>query len=611
MAHLTLIEAAAALRAGTVTSVGLVEAALAAADRWDETLGIYLTRMDEDALAAARRADRELAAGHDRGPLHGIPFGIKDLIAVAGVPTTAQSLVRRPEWGPGRAATVVERLMAAGAVITGKTSTMEFGCGLPDPAKPFPVPRNPWDPRRWAGGSSSGSACGVAAGAFLAGLGTDTAGSIRMPAAFCGVTGLAPTFGRVPSSGCLPLGYSLDRVGPLAHGARDCAAVLGVLTDAGPESCTVESGTELTGLRIGVVREHHLPPAADPALAEVFERAVAVLAELGATVTEVALPYWAEAITATMVVASAEGLAYHRTDLTERWTDYTPAARGLLATGALVSAADYVQAQRMRSLVSAAVTELFSRVDVIVTPTAAVAAPLLRELADESGHQDSEGVFGMLFTPYWNSVPNPVLSIPMGRNADELPLAMQIAAPCFDDATALRVGAAFQERTDWHRPSSPVSAAEVETVPWVDVSPIGPPEPLESSAGSVAVADRSAIFVGAALHAADLPARGIERTGMIARYPGLRAAVDALSAVPGIRDAVPINRDITRVHRDAVPVVGDVASVHRVAAPICDAAPIASDAGAVHRDAVSIVGDAAPINRDATPTAPSQSGKSA
>mgnify|MGYP006171894523 CR=1 FL=1 len=198
---LTLSETALALRAGTVTSVGLTEAAIAAADRHDGALGVYLARFDERARAAALRADEELARGLDRGPLHGIPFGVKDTIAVADGPTTAQSLVHDRAWWAGRDAPVVARLRAAGAVITGKTTAMEFGCGLPEEDEPFPFPRNPWRPDLWAGGSSSGSASGVAAGFFTAALGGDTGGSIRMPAAFCGVSGLLPTFGRVPGAG--------------------------------------------------------------------------------------------------------------------------------------------------------------------------------------------------------------------------------------------------------------------------------------------------------------------------------------------------------------------------------------------------------------------------
>lgn len=479
----TLSGTALALRDGTVTSVGLTEAAIAAAERHDGALGVYLARFDERARADARRADEELARGLDRGPLHGIPFGVKDTIAVADGPTTAQSLVHDRAWWAGRDAPVVARLRAAGAVITGTTTAMEFGCGLPEEDKPFPFPRNPWRPDLWAGGSSSGSASGVAAGLFAAALGSDTGGSIRMPAAFCGVSGLLPTFGRVPAAGCLPLAYSLDRVGPLARGARDCSAVLSVIAGgrdgggttasgrgaagsgggkAGRRSRGAPGGLELPfaeprfgggldGLRVGVAREHHFPADGDPALPGVFDAAVSVLAGLGADAVEVRLPYWRELITAVFVTAAAEGLAHHRAGLSRRWDDYSVAARGLLATGALVSGADYVQAQRVRTVAQRAVDALFADLDVLVCPTASIGAPPFDALADAAGHQDHAGVFGKVHTPYWNALANPVLAVPMGVTGTGLPLSLQIAGPVADEATVLRVGDAFQERTDWHR----------------------------------------------------------------------------------------------------------------------------------------------------------------
>ncbi|GAA2773276.1 amidase [Saccharopolyspora taberi] len=454
----SIADAGRALRAGEVTSVGLLDAATAAADRADGVLGVYLTRFREPALEAARRADRELAEGLDRGPLHGIPVGVKDLIAAAEGPTTAQSLVLGDGWGAGVDAAVVARVRDAGGVITGKTTTMEFGCGLPDPSKPFPVPRNPWNTGRWAGGSSSGTASGVATGMFLAGLGSDTAGSIRMPAAFCGVTGLLPTFGRVPRSGCVPLAYSLDRIGPLARTARDCGVLLEVISGhdpADPDSARARfenpaADADLTGLRVGVVREGHFPPDADPALATAFDDAVAVLEELGAETTEVRLPYREEMVAAVVISACCEGMAHHRAELVERWSDFTVAARGLLAAGALVSGADYVQAQRARRVAQAALSELFGRVDVIVCPTASVGAPWFEELVNEFGHQDNEKLFSKLYTPYWNSVANPVLAVPIGSTDDGRPLSMQLAGKLFDDASVLRVGDAFQQRTGWH-----------------------------------------------------------------------------------------------------------------------------------------------------------------
>ncbi|WP_028934443.1 amidase [Pseudonocardia spinosispora] len=453
----TLTDAAAALRAGRVSSVELTEQAIVTANRLDSTLGVYLARLDDTARRDAERADRELASGLDRGTLHGIPVGVKDNIAVAGVPTTGQSAVTDPSWSAGLDAPVVGRLRAAGAVITGKTSLTEFGCGLPDPAGAGPVPRNPHDPDRWTGGSSSGTASGVAAGMFFAGLGSDTAGSIRMPAAFCGVTGLMPTFGLVPKSGCLPLSYSLDRIGPLAHTARDCAEVLAVIT--GQHASPAAPAEDLSGLRVGVVRD--LPSGTDPAVERGFDAAVAVLAGLGASVRDVLLPYASELVTATFITAVCEGLAYHRGALTSRWDDYTVAARGLLAGGALVSGADYVQAQRVRMAGEQAMAELLDTVDVIACPTAGIGAPPFGQLADEAGTQDNEGVFSLVFTPYWNGLGGPVLALPMGMTADGLPLSMQLAGRAFDEARLLRIGDAFQRHTDWHlrRPALTGAAA--------------------------------------------------------------------------------------------------------------------------------------------------------
>jgi aspartyl-tRNA(Asn)/glutamyl-tRNA(Gln) amidotransferase subunit A len=459
---LTLTEAAAALRAGTVTSVELTRAAIERADALDGLLGTYLARFDETALAAAERADAELAAGTDRGPLHGIPFGVKDILATAEGPTTAQSLILDPAWGAGRDAPVVARLRAAGAVITGKTSTMEFACGMPDPAKPFPAPRNPWDPDTWPGGSSSGTGSGVAAGMFLAGLGTDTAGSIRIPSAYCGVTGLMPTFGRVPKSGCVPLGYSLDHIGPLARSAADCAAVLAVIAGhhASDPDCVDRpfeapdlSGDlgDLSGLRIGVDRVHHFPDAADPALAAAFDGALAVLADAGAELVEVSLPYWAEMQTADLVTMACEALAYHRNDLAARWEDYFAATRAMVARGALVSGADYVQAQRVRRVAQQALAELFAGVDVMACPTTATGAPHYADITDAAGRIDVEGMFQLIFTGYWDTVGNPVLALPIGFTAAGLPLSMQLAGRPFDEATPLRAGAAYQRHTDWHR----------------------------------------------------------------------------------------------------------------------------------------------------------------
>jgi aspartyl-tRNA(Asn)/glutamyl-tRNA(Gln) amidotransferase subunit A len=466
MAPRTLAEAAAALRDGTVTSVELLAEATAKADALDGELGVYLHRFDDEAVAWAQQADADFAAGIDKGPLQGIPTGVKDILAMAEGPTTAQSLVLDPEWGAGKDAIVVERLKAAGAVITGKVSTMEFASGLPDPEKPFPLPRNPWDTDTWPGGSSSGTGAGVAAGMFLCGIGTDTGGSIRIPAIFCGVSGLMPTFGRTPNAGCAPLGYSLDHIGPLARSARDCALMLSTYMGPDPRDpyavdlpvpdLLARASGSLEGLTIGVERVSHLGvvEGEDPAVAPAFEAAVAALEALGATVVEVQLPYVAETAAAAMVTCSAESLAYHLPDLQTRAGDYARSNRSMYALGALFSGADYVQAQRMRRVTQRALAAVFDGVDAIVMPAASVTAPSYDALLSS----DVMNVLNGVHTMYWDAVGNPALVVPMGFSDGGMPLSLQIAARPFEEDVLVQIGDAYQGATDWHLRVPPLAA---------------------------------------------------------------------------------------------------------------------------------------------------------
>ncbi|MDT7647376.1 MAG: aspartyl-tRNA(Asn)/glutamyl-tRNA(Gln) amidotransferase subunit [Pseudonocardiales bacterium] len=451
--YLTITDAAAALRAGQTTSVELTQAAFAVADAHDAELGVYLSRFDETALAAAATADAELAAGIDKGPLHGIPLGVKDIIATDEGETTAQSLILDRTWGAQGDAPVVARLRGAGAVITGKTSTMEYAIGIPDPEKPFPIPRNPWNPEHYPGGSSSGTGGGVAAGMFLGGLGTDTGGSIRFPATNCGVTGLKQTFGRVPKYGCVPLGYSYDHIGPLARSAADCAAMLAVLAGHDPRDATsvdrpVDDYTggltgSLAGIRIGVDPLLDHSTLTVPELAAVLDGATAELRAAGATVTPIELPLYPELTAATMVGMAAEAYAYHRPDLRTRWNDYGAGTRMAVSAGALIPAGDYVQAQRVRRVGQRKVAELFTEVDLIVTPTSACGGLKLEKLSFDD-------IIDSLHTQYWNALGNPAMSVPMGFTTDGLPLGMQIIGRPFDEAGVLAAGHAYQQRTSWH-----------------------------------------------------------------------------------------------------------------------------------------------------------------
>lgn len=452
----TISGALAALRSGDVTATGLLDEAIAAADKHDEPLGIYLTRFDESARAAAAAADDIYGAGDPAGPLLGIPLGIKDIITTVEGPTTAQSLVHDPNWGDQLDAPVVSRLRSAGGIITGKSTTMEFAIGLPDPSKPFPIPRNPWNRDHWTGGSSSGTGNGVAAGAFLGGLGTDTGGSIRIPAAFCGISGLKATFGRVPKSGCVPLGYSLDNIGPMARSARDCAIMLTVLAGYDvSDPCAADEPVpnyeealtgDLTGLRIGVdpLAEYRRADQ-DPMLAELLDEALAVLAERGATVVPVTLPYYRELTAATGITSRSEAFAYHAPDLRTRWPEYFAATRQGVGAAPAYSGADYVQAQRVRRVGQREVGSLFESVDLVVTPTASVAAFAVDGLGDQGMER-----FRAMHTSYWNAVGNPALSVPMGFGAAQLPLGLQLIGRPFEEETVLRAGDAYQQMTNWH-----------------------------------------------------------------------------------------------------------------------------------------------------------------
>lgn len=463
----TVREASARIRSGELSSLGLTTQVMARADRLDKKLGTYIARFDKEALKAAQQADNVRKSGK-LGPLHGVPIGIKDLISTREGPTTANSLVMDPEWGEGRDAPAVARLRAAGAVITGKLSTSEFATGRVDPQKPFPIPRNPWDLGRWPGGSSAGSANGVAGGLFLAALGTDTSGSVRGPAASCGISGFVATYGCVPKSGVVPLGYSLDRVGTLAWTAEDCAIVMNAIAghDPGDPTSADRATTDMTsllnadlkGMKVGVANIQRDFDDTDPAVDECLQKAAAKLAELGAVIKEVELPYFKELSIATSIITTSEGLAYHGEDLRKRWDDYYLTTRDKIAQGIFVSGADYVQAQRVRGLAKRKLADLFKEVDIVLTPTQGFGGLEY----DEKGYVNdpTNKMWRLYFTIYWSGAGNPVMSVPMGFTQDNMPLGFQITGRPFDEARVVQVAHAYQQRTDWHRQVAPMIKAD-------------------------------------------------------------------------------------------------------------------------------------------------------
>lgn len=445
----TIREAVRRLADSDWAAVELLAHVESRADAHADALGTYLFRYGDVAQAQAAEVDRRRQRGDDLGPLAGIPLGVKDIIATADAPTTAQSRVTATSdtttWGPD--ATVVERLRHADAVLTGKTSTLEFALAFNDEEKGFPLSRNPWHRDHWTGGSSSGTASGVAAGFFLGGLGSDTAGSIRMPSAWCGISGHMPTPGLVPTSGVIPLAWSYDRVGPMARTAEDCALLLSVL--AGRDSPGSSGGgfdftevprLDLASLRIGVARQ--ALDGSTPEVQSLVRAAADVFAGAGAHVIEVDIPYYDEGNDATMLGLSVEALSLHLPGLRSRWHDYSIPVRQALLGGALVTASDYVQIQRVRHRLANEIRTVFGSLDLILSPTAGGPSPRLDTL-------DFAEAVSLLQTPYWNATGNPAASVPVGL-VDGLPVGLQIIGPAGGDARVLDAGRLFQSLTRHH-----------------------------------------------------------------------------------------------------------------------------------------------------------------
>jgi len=463
--NLTIKEAAEQLRAGTLTSVELTTEIVNRAKHHNEALGAYVEITEEAALEQAAAADADLKAGKDKGLLQGIPLAVKDIIAMIGAPTTANSHVLDPEWGKGVDAPVVARLRDVGAVFVGKSTTSEFAIGNPDESKRFRIPHNPWDLTRTPAGSSSGSGIAIAAGLALGALGTDTGGSVRGPATVNGHSGLKVTYGRVPKSGVVPLGYSLDSVGPMARSAYDCAILLGTMAGWEPRDPNVANvpvddyvaalDGDVSGVRIGLPTEYFFDsPLLDPEVKGGVLDAVETLVNLGAKAEEFVLPHAELAKDANMLILLGEAHSYHRNNLTSKWLDYGKWTRANLVRGALYSAADLSQANRFRKYWSKIVAEAFEKYDVLITPSAPTPAQRPDEITP------SKRLLLPAYTGQWNLTGLPALSIPTGFSSDGLPLSMQIIGKPFAEATVLKVADAFQRATEFHVTAPTLTSVE-------------------------------------------------------------------------------------------------------------------------------------------------------
>jgi aspartyl-tRNA(Asn)/glutamyl-tRNA(Gln) amidotransferase subunit A len=454
LTRLTLVEAMALLRRKEVSPVDLVQAFIARIERLDPVLNAFITVTAEEALRQAREAEAEIQRGHWRGPLHGMPLALKDLIDTAGTRTTAASAVFKDRI-PTEDAEVVRRLKAAGAVLLGKLNMHEFAYGGTSVPSHYGAVRNPWNPDRIAGGSSGGSAAAVAAGLCLGALGTDTAASIRQPAAYCGVVGLKPTYGRVSTRGVVPLSWSLDHVGPLCRTVTDAALLLETIAGYDPleplsvdqpeDSYASAMNARTAPVRIGLVRRPYFDDL-DPEIEAILNAAIRELTAISADVREVELPY----ANVLMTIASAEAYAFHEPYFCRTPQLYQAMTRQRLERAAGISAADYVNARREMERLRWKADSAFSSVDLLVTPTTAIAAMTI-----ESGYLDPplppDGTpLEIRNTHMFDVLGLPAISVPCGFTRDGMPIGLQIAGPRFAESRVLALAHAYQQITDWH-----------------------------------------------------------------------------------------------------------------------------------------------------------------
>jgi aspartyl-tRNA(Asn)/glutamyl-tRNA(Gln) amidotransferase subunit A len=448
---LTLSEAARLIERREVSPVVLTQAALDRVGRREPQLNAFITVMTDEALAAARDAEAEIARGHYRGPLHGIPISLKDLLLTRGTRTTAGSRVLANHV-PDRDATVVRRLRDAGAVFVGKTNLLEFAYGEIHPD--FGPTRNPWNPDYGTAGSSSGSGAAVAAGLGFASIGSDTGGSIRGPAAYCGIVGLKPTSGLVSRAGAIPLSWSCDYIGPMTRTVRDCALVLDAIAGYDPADPTTARRTpppftaELERpcdrLTIGVVE----PAEGDgvtPDVRRATDDAAAIARELGFTTVPVALPHAELAPSTLLTLIYAEASAYHLPWLNTQPDNYAPNTRARLELGALMPATRYLQASRTRRVIADAYRELLRRIDLLLLPVSPSASYRLDaprpEPAGDSGDRIKPG---LRFTGPFNLTGQPAITVPCGATEQGLPIGVQLVGRPFAEPTLFRAAAAVE-----------------------------------------------------------------------------------------------------------------------------------------------------------------------
>jgi aspartyl-tRNA(Asn)/glutamyl-tRNA(Gln) amidotransferase subunit A len=479
---LTIAEAARLIERRQLSPVELTDALIARVEALDPQLHAFLLPTPEKAREQARTAERDIMAGRYRGQLHGIPVGLKDIYATAGIRTTSHSKICE-NLVPTEDATTVTKLYQAGMVLLGKLATHEFAHGGPSFDLPWPPARNPWDRDHFTGGSSSGAGAAVAAGFVPAALGSDTGGSIRGPAALCGIVGLKPTYGLVSRAGVYANSFTFDHAGPMTWTVEDCAIMLqGIAGHDSKDPASADRAIpdyraaltgDIRGLRIGIVRhlyEDDITIA--PEVRAALEEAYAVFRSLGATLEDVRIRPAADYYAVKITIAESEQYAIHEEELRTRPSDFGADFLGRALPAVLYSGTDYVQAQRERRLMLAEMAPIYEKYDLLLTPTAPGPAPRLGTWRTISFWQNSS-----LTTPF-NVTAGPALAQCMGFTPAGLPLSLQIVGRPFDEATVLRAAHAYEMATNWrsHRPTlDPGASFSNEPPPSVRPEPVSDP----------------------------------------------------------------------------------------------------------------------------------------
>ncbi len=458
-ALLSLTEVAQAIAQKRFSSREVTLACLNRVAQWQPRLNAFMAIETDEALAAADAADAALAKGSNYGALHGVPLAHKDMYYEAGKIVTCGSHIRR-DFVATTTSTALQRLKDAGTIRLGSLQMAEFAYGPTGHNTHYGPVHNPWDVDRVTGGSSSGSGAAVAARLTFAALGSDTGGSIRMPAHFCGVTGLKTTVGRISRAGAMPLSQSLDTVGPLARTALDCALLLGLMAGADADDPTAVAGAlpdylaatrkSIKGLKIGVPTAFYVDDL-DPEVERILDDTITVLKREGAEIVQVELPDQRQLTAACQLVLAVEAAAFHKRWMIERPQDYGPQVLMRLQNGLAIPGVSYLEAMRWRGPALAAYLAAVAGVDAVIAPVAPVAAPTIAE-SDVGNSPDAEAVIQRLtrFTRPINYLGLPALAIPSGFTKSGLPVGMQLIGRSFDEAMLLRIGAAFQRATDFH-----------------------------------------------------------------------------------------------------------------------------------------------------------------